>query len=69
MACAPVLSHFILEMGRRATWSRSGGGEVVALGVCGSRPSMMAGGPDGSQIPSSPMRKRVRSGLESGVVT
>jgi hypothetical protein len=34
----------------------------VALGVCGFGPLMVADGPKGSQIPSSPMRRRVLSG-------
>ena len=54
-------SHFVWEMGRHATWSRSGG-EAVALGAHRSGSLMAAGGPEESQIPSSPMRRRARSG-------
>ena len=46
----------------RATWSRSGRGDTTALGARGSRPSMIAGGPKGSRIPSSPTRRHARSG-------
>ena len=62
MACTAVMSHFIWEMGRQATWSGFGGGEAMTLGVRGSRPLMVAGGPKRSQIPSSPMRRRACSG-------
>jgi hypothetical protein len=62
MACTPVSSHFVWEMGRRATWSRFGGEGAVALGARGSRPLMVADGPEGSQISSGPVRRRVLSG-------
>jgi hypothetical protein len=60
--CAPPCRHFVWEMGRRATWSKSGGGEAAASGVRGSGPLMAVGGPEESRIPSSPMRRRARSG-------
>jgi hypothetical protein len=62
MACTPASSQFIWEMGHRATWSRFGGGGAVALGVHGSRPLMVADGPEESRIPSSPTRRHARSG-------
>jgi hypothetical protein len=60
MASTPMPSHFIWEMGCQATWSRSSG--AVALGARGSGPLMAVGGPEGSRIPSSPVRRRARSG-------
>jgi hypothetical protein len=39
-----------------AMWSRSSRGGAMAVGSHGSRPSMVAGGPEGSWIPSSPVR-------------
>jgi hypothetical protein len=45
-----------------ATWSRFGGEGAVALGARGSRPLMVASGPEGSQISSGPARRRVLSG-------
>jgi hypothetical protein len=45
-----------------ATWSRSVRGGATALGACGSMPLMIAGGPKESRIPSSPVRRRARSG-------
>jgi hypothetical protein len=62
MACSPVPSHFIWEMGHRATWGGSSEGEGVVLGARGSKPLMVAGGPEGSQNPSSPTRRHAWSG-------
>jgi hypothetical protein len=36
--------------------------EPRALGACGSRPLMVTSGSEESQIPSSPARRRARSG-------
>jgi hypothetical protein len=51
----------------RATWSRSCGGGAGALSVRGSRSSMIAGGPEGSQIPLSPTRQRAWWKVERGL--
>jgi hypothetical protein len=48
MACTLVPSHFDWEMGHRAMCGESSGGEIVALGVCGSKPLMMVSGPKGN---------------------
>ena len=62
MVCTPMPSHFIWEMGHWAMWSRSIGGEAMALGAHESEPLMVAGGTKGSWIPSSPVRRHARSG-------
>jgi hypothetical protein len=62
MACTPTPSHFVWEMGRWATCSKSGRGEAATLGARGSGPLMAADGPEESRIPSNPVRRHARSG-------
>jgi hypothetical protein len=62
MVCTPMPSHFVWEMGHRATWSEYSGGGATALAARGSRPLMVTDGPEGCLIPSSSMRRHARSG-------
>jgi hypothetical protein len=67
MACTPALSHLVGEMGHQATWSRSSEGETTTLDVCRSVLLVATGGPEGSQIPLSPMRRCAPSGRRARV--
>jgi hypothetical protein len=57
MVCTPTP-----KMGCRAMWCGSCGGEAVALGERGFGLLMKPGGPEGSRIPSSLVRRSARSG-------
>jgi hypothetical protein len=57
MVSSPSSERWDIE----AAWSKSNRGGAAVLGVRGSRSSMIADGPKGSRIPSSPARRHARS--------